>query len=477
MLALEAQGITTLTPIGSDPSNLVWQNNHRRGASLLLTVIDSAGNTGGFPVQFVDVIAGSDTSCLIPAPTSSTLRITPNVTTQLETCQPWGLSVTGGTKPYNLTFGQTASGVITQVQMGPEDDVFVFIDRADPRQKLMVAVMDATGEWGVSTVPVSTVGSTDTSCPGLNSLGFTKAQIQMQAAPATAKKADATRVTLGIVFGIVVPMLMGGVFGLWWWRRRKRNSSQDTRPSQAAKAPLDDTEQQRSTVRPSLNLDMSQVSDVLRIDGQTQRTPSWVVDGSEYSIRRTDSPTSIDMTGTELRDAIPTPYMTPPTFPRAASIAKSPFPLPDPVATTPNSTSPAATLSPEARYRKAVEAFAEAQANRARLQAQMGSASSWRQSPTAAAGTGLPSPRVPIVRRTQSAAAVRTFPTQPLPRRAGSSLRLPPVAAIPESEPDVIIQHRDGGIVEELPPPYRDSYSPARRAEGGPPRPLSPRSS
>ncbi|KAI0366450.1 hypothetical protein BV20DRAFT_952135 [Pilatotrama ljubarskyi] len=481
MLVLEAGGITTVTPIGSDPTSLVWQNNHRRGASLLLTVIDSAGNTGGFPVQSTEVIAGSDTSCLIPAPTSSTPRITPNVTTELKTCQPWGLTVTGGVKPYYVTFGQTASGVITNVTMGPEDDVFTFIDRADPNQRLMAAVMDSTGQWGVSTVLVQTAGSTDTSCTGLNSVSLTKAQVEMQAAAAdaaaraSAAKAHAKTVALGVVFGVVVPILIGGAVGIWWWRRRRRNQSQETGPSQAAQPGSPDVEHQESAVRPSLNLDMSQVSNVLRIDSQTQRTPSWAVDASEYSIRRTDSPTSIDMTAAELRDAIPTPYMTPPTLPRAASIAKSPFRLPDAFATTPNSTSPAATLSPEARYRKAVEAFAEAQANRARLQAQAGSGSNRRPSQVAHVGPGISSSRPPVVRRAQSAAAVRLFPARPLPRRANSSLRLPPVVAIPESGPDIIIQHRDGGIVEELPPPYRNSY--ARGAGRAGSRPSTPRSS
>ena len=103
------------------------------------------------------------------------------------------------------------------------------------------------------------------------------------------------------------------------------------------------------------------------------------------------------------------------------------------------------------------------------------------------APVGLPRAR-PAVHRSQSAGMLRTFPAQPVPRRAGASLRLPPVAAIEEDGdgsvdvdvegPDIIIQHRDGGIVEELPPPYLASYSPrasgqARRAEsvtdnGGP---------
>ncbi|CDO68937.1 hypothetical protein BN946_scf185000.g80 [Trametes cinnabarina] len=104
MLALEVQGVTTRTLLGNDPTQLSWQNTHHQGAQLLLTVQDSAGYTAGFPSHFYSVI---------------------------------------GVKPYNVTFGQVGSGVITQVPMGPADDVFTYINRADPNEPLMAAVVDA----------------------------------------------------------------------------------------------------------------------------------------------------------------------------------------------------------------------------------------------------------------------------------------------------------------------------------------------
>ncbi|KAI0641834.1 hypothetical protein C8Q79DRAFT_918880 [Trametes meyenii] len=488
MLALEVQGITSVTPIGSDAGSLAWQNTHRSGAKLLLTVMDSAGNTGGFPTQFFNSIAAStrgNTSCLQPAPTASTLRIVPNVTDSLQTCQPWGLNIIGGTKPYNVTFGQIASGVITNVTMGPEDDVFTFINRAVPNAPLMAAVVDANGQWGVSTVAVGTTGSSDTDCVGLISTSSTKAQVQAQlqaadAAASAADKAHTRSVVLGVVFGLVMPLLIGGAVGWWWWCRRKRLAASRSlaRPlpydpeRQMQQRSQQHTQQPQDAGRPSLNLDMSQVSRARRVDSQPHRTPSWAVDSADSPVvvfRQTDSPTSIDMTSTELHQAMPTPYLTPTTLLprsaiprsataiRSATIARSPLTPPEPIAMTPNSTSPAATLSPEARYRKALEAHAEAQAQRARLVA-----TSARQSPVAGpsrlriAGAGAGAQR-PLVQRSQSAGVMHTFPAQPLPKRVGSSLRLPPVAAIPgASGPDIIIQHRDGGIVEELPPPYMD---------------------
>ncbi|OJT05706.1 hypothetical protein TRAPUB_3474 [Trametes pubescens] len=491
MLAIEVDGITSVDPIGDDVNQLSWQNTHRRDARLLLTVMDSNGSIAGFPGQFFNVIAasaGADTSCLIAAPTPSTPVITANVTQNLQTCQPWGLSITGGTKPYNVTLGQLNAPVITNVTMGPEDDVFTYINRASPNQPLI-------------------------DCPGLVSISSTKEQVAAQEAAAaaaaqkTANKAHATTIALAIVFGVILPILIVAGVGFWWWRRRKRllshgraSSHQNTKPS-----PYDPEQQNGGAGRPSLNLDMSQVHShsVLRVNSEARPSATWAVDAAsdiEPPLRQTDSPTSMDMSTTELRQTIPTPYLTPTTLARPAPTIKSPRSPPDlagPGALmTSNSTSPAATLTPEARYRKALEAHAGAQAARARLisQTSLGSSVSG-QSPVAGPSTrpalrsnsGPPAvmPRAVPMQRSQSALVMRTFPGQPLPRRGGASLRLPPVAAISEDEngivdgPDIIIQHRDGGIVEELPPPYLDSYSPrarARASAGGRPVPGTPRS-
>ncbi|KAI0739570.1 hypothetical protein C8Q80DRAFT_1111725 [Daedaleopsis nitida] len=474
MMAFAPGGVTVVTPLGDDPSQLSWQVQSRKGSKLLLTVIDSIGQTGGFTSQFFDVVGmceSGDTSCQPPAP-SNPPTVTANVTSTINTCEPWGLTIEGGVKPYNITLAAIASPVITNVTLGPEDDVFTFINRADPNTQLLAAVVDATGQWGLSSQAVKTAGSTDTTCPGLNSVSLTRAEVQEQAAAAAAlaadnaRKAKTTAVALGIVFGLIVPLILVGI-AFWWWRRRKVLSGevggQDARPR-----PWDTEIQQRTMERPSLNLDTS----VVRISSQVRRSPSWVVDANRGPARNTDSPTSIDMASTELgTSTVPTPFLTSVQVQSAtASMIRSPVsqlpqsavsmstrsPLmaPDPAAATPNSTSPAATLSPAQRYRKTLEAYAEAQAARTRLAAAAASPDGSRSSIV----NGLPGPSArPLVHRSQSAdvrIGSRSFPPQPVQRRAGSSLRLPPVAAIPEVGPDIIIQHRDGGIVEELPPPY-----------------------
>ena len=326
---------------------------------------------------------------------------------------------------------------------------------------------------------VKTAGSTDTTCNGLISTSKTKAEIQEQAAAAaaaaeSAAKSKTTAIALGIIFGLVVPVILGAVVFWWWWRRKRIASGvvdgQDARPRPYGDGDM----QERAIERPSLNLD----TNVVRVDTQLRRSPSWVVDANRIPVRQTDSPTSIDMASTELHPSTaPMPFLTSTQvqssaasgtimrspvsqIPQSAvsmtplSMARSPFVGAEAYALTPNSTSPAATLSPAQRYRKMLEAHAEAQAARMRL-AGVSSPAGSVASGSAIAIAG-PSSR-PLVHRSQSEAVrtvSRSFPPQPVPRRAGSSLRMPPVAAIPEVGPDIIIQHRDGGIVEELPPPY-----------------------
>lgn len=48
-----------------------------------------------------------------------------------------GFQIIGGKKPYNLTLAAPNSTLITNVTMGPTDDVFTYIDRADPNSGLM----------------------------------------------------------------------------------------------------------------------------------------------------------------------------------------------------------------------------------------------------------------------------------------------------------------------------------------------------
>lgn len=65
-----------------------------------------------------------------------------NVTGRLRTCQPWELRIKGGVPPYNVTLAALGSPVITNVTVGLGDDIFTYINRADPGTKMIAVVSD-----------------------------------------------------------------------------------------------------------------------------------------------------------------------------------------------------------------------------------------------------------------------------------------------------------------------------------------------
>lgn len=120
----------------------------------MITIIDSLGNTGGVPQPIYTVngkglimydwivvdslTAGTDTSCLPNKQSSASLpTIQANVTNTLDTCEPWGLHVTGGQKPYTIVLVETHSDTVTKVTLGSEDDTLTYVNRADPNWHLM----------------------------------------------------------------------------------------------------------------------------------------------------------------------------------------------------------------------------------------------------------------------------------------------------------------------------------------------------
>ena len=65
------------------------------------------------------------------------MSVNPNVTDTLTTCQPWGLTIKGGQKPYFIVLSALNSPVITNATMGAGDDVYTWPNRADPGGQIM----------------------------------------------------------------------------------------------------------------------------------------------------------------------------------------------------------------------------------------------------------------------------------------------------------------------------------------------------
>lgn len=119
----------------------------------MLVVVDANGSSGGVPTRLFKVtgmirlrsrkavlilfsLAGQSITCIQPRD-PPTFTVTSNITGDVNTCDPWGLTIVGGSKPYSVTLAALSSPVITNVTMGPLDDRLTYINRAEPNTILL----------------------------------------------------------------------------------------------------------------------------------------------------------------------------------------------------------------------------------------------------------------------------------------------------------------------------------------------------
>ncbi|KDQ62739.1 hypothetical protein JAAARDRAFT_469889 [Jaapia argillacea MUCL 33604] len=158
LIAYELGGVTTVTPVGS--TSLSWQVTHRPGAfspnrflsslisriaigaQLMLTMADANGNAGGVDRYIRTVAPGSSSTCQMPTPDPSFV-MTANATGTLQTCQPWGLSIQGGTPPYGVTVARLNTSVVTNMTVPLGDDIVTYINTAEPLGVILAAVHDS----------------------------------------------------------------------------------------------------------------------------------------------------------------------------------------------------------------------------------------------------------------------------------------------------------------------------------------------
>jgi hypothetical protein len=235
MIAFAVGGTPVTTFIGTDENNLSWTVTEPVGSRLVLSVVDANGSAGGIPPQILTVIAGQSTQCVTAPLTTPPFTVTANVTSELTTCQPWGLTVKGGVPPYTVTLAELNEPVVTNVTMPFGLDSFTFINRANPNGQLIAGISDFTGRWASGTPIVNTQGSADVSCVGLVSSSGNSTLIQQQenAANAASQSTKRHRSAIIAVAVILVLLVLMGLGAATFFHRRKREREAQAELAQA----------------------------------------------------------------------------------------------------------------------------------------------------------------------------------------------------------------------------------------------------
>ncbi|KAF5313832.1 hypothetical protein D9619_013011 [Psilocybe cf. subviscida] len=236
MISFPIGGTPMTTPIGSDPNNLSWTVTHPAGSQLLLSVADSTGGAGGVPPQLLTVIPGQTTQCVsTPDVSDQPFTVKANVTKTLQTCQPWGITVSGGTPPYTVTLAETNQPVITNVTMQVQGaNRFTYPNRGVPGGKLIAAVSDFEGRWARGTPMVQTEGLDDETCTGLVASSGDAATIDAQDAALDAQ-ASASKRRRALVTGVSVTLVLLLVIGcavMCYMRYKRRANIRQKRVSE-----------------------------------------------------------------------------------------------------------------------------------------------------------------------------------------------------------------------------------------------------
>ncbi|KAJ6529691.1 hypothetical protein B0H19DRAFT_1193076 [Mycena capillaripes] len=227
MIAYAVGGAPITSFIGMNESDLSWTATHPIGTQLLLGVVDSQGNSGGIDVPLYTVTQGSSTSC-IPAPPSAAdaFTITANVTNELTTCQPWGLTIHGGTRPYNVTIMALNSTIVTNFTLGADDTVLTYINRQKPDSLMLAAVNDAKGRWATGSPFIHTQGSADITCRGLVPTSSNGTSPSLPGDSTGSSSRHISHRTIGAIVGAIVGALLLCGVAAWMWRRWQQRRAQ-----------------------------------------------------------------------------------------------------------------------------------------------------------------------------------------------------------------------------------------------------------
>ncbi|THU98540.1 hypothetical protein K435DRAFT_856547 [Dendrothele bispora CBS 962.96] len=415
MLGHEVGGISKLTLIGDDPSSLSWTVDHPVGTRLLLNVVDAQGSSGGIPLQPYTVVDGQNTNC-IQLKNDTSFTVTSNITNNanLNTCDPWGLRIKGGAKPYNLTFAQLNSPNITNATIPATDDGYTYINRANPGGLLLVSVSDVTGRWASGTPFVVPSGSTDINCVGLVSTPGNATQLdqaQHEAEEAAAERSRSHK-RAAIIAGVLVPVLvlLIGAGAIYYIRRRRLRQLREINMGPLDTSPKPFTDEGQVL---SVNSFLDSRPNTSPRTPKTPPGPPGLGHGTQNSMSHT---------GSESFD----PYSMTESIAAGSS-------------TRPNSSSsagrPGFTTFPSTSVLRPGGKAAEAAMSRSDFSGTNGSQTYGESHLLLDSNNGWPSGST-----SQNAQST--------------------VIQSPDNQGEYIIQHRDGGgVVRELPPPYADRIS------------------
>jgi hypothetical protein len=440
MLAWEIDGTPSTTLLGLNESSLSWTVNHPVGSTLMLNVVDSQGNGGGIPPQLYTVVVGQTTECIISG-NNTGFTVSANITDTVNTCQPWGLRIQGGVPPYNLSLAQVNSPVVTNVTIPNGLNGYTYINRATPGYLLLAAVSDVTGRYAFGTPTVNPTGSDDISCGSLNSEPGNSTLLDEAQAAASNATASAKRKRAATLAGVLTPLfilLFGGfVFWGYCYYKRQKKIRKELTPEPLTFPEPKVIEEAGSDAGASIGV------------GAESR----VLPNNEFAARSASSPSPplnpfvTDAERAASRDGSTSQSVNNVSRPNSGSSRRGFANFPTTSVRNPPS-------------RKAIEAG---------FVIDRSSPNSGHSSSTANT-MPLQPPRNPSasVQRSQSAQVAGNIPLPSrMPTRSATFSATRSSSLV--SEPEYVIQHKDGGRFRELPPPYAE-----RRSRPEPDVPQSP---
>ncbi|KAF9032063.1 hypothetical protein BJ165DRAFT_1358064, partial [Panaeolus papilionaceus] len=140
MISYPLHGTPQTTYLGDDLSKLSWKNTQPPDTRFLLQLVDGSGAAGGVGTLIFKNDSGQ---CSPPSEVHPPFTATSNVTTDklLDNCEPWAVTIAGGSPPYSLSFVQPDGNVITNVTLPAEDNTYTFVNSSLPGTVLLGAIL------------------------------------------------------------------------------------------------------------------------------------------------------------------------------------------------------------------------------------------------------------------------------------------------------------------------------------------------